>query len=58
MLLNAEIKVKCVNPDCAKPADTRVPIEEVAPGVLAYPGGRDLRCKSCGHAIWTEPVDA
>lgn len=58
MLLSTHIKVKCVNPDCAKRADTKVPIEEVAPGVLAYPGGRDLRCKACGHSLWTESPDA
>lgn len=58
MLLSHYVKAKCVNPDCPKPADTSIPVEEVADRVLSYPSGRDLRCKTCGHAIWTEPADA
>jgi hypothetical protein len=38
------LRVRCVAEHCANPAHTSVPVEEVAPGVLALPR---LICRSC-----------
>lgn len=42
------VRVRCGNRQCPKPADTSVPVERVAAGVLARP---HLVCEACGHEL-------
>ncbi len=44
--------VQCLNNACERPANANVPIEVVAPGVIALP---TLHCRSCRQALADAP---